>query len=192
MMKSTTQASLIAEYKKLLGDCVAEYNNHSIYHSELFFFWRFAKKYNVERIVESGTYHGSSIARLRKLFPDAELITFELRKGHYKRIQRVENVDYRLGELKNNLKLIKDNTVVLIDGPKRKNAVRLAGLCLRHGALFVAMHDMYDQMDYLNRKFKYVEHSGKQPMVIRALDSCIEIKSPSKKYYGPTLSIVGK
>ena len=188
MMKSTTQASLIAEYKRLLGDSVR--GNHSIYASEMFLFWKEASKHNPKRILESGTYLGSSAKRLRLLFPDVEIITFEISKGHFKQAEKVDGVDYRRGELKNNLKLITDSTVVLIDGPKRKLATRLARQCLREGALCVGMHDMYEYVDYLKKKFKSVVHSGNPSATVKRLDDGQVVKSPSKKYYGTTLAVV--
>jgi len=186
MMKSITQD--IAEYKRLLGDL--QRGNHSIYSSEMFHFWRAAYPNHPERIVESGTYLGSSAKRLRRLFPEAEIITFELSKGHFKRAEKVDGVDYRHGELKDNLKLITENTVVLIDGPKRKLATRLARQCLRKGAILVGMHDMYEYVDYLHKKFKTVTHSGAPSATIKALDKGQDVKSPSKKYYGTTLAVV--
>ena len=199
---------MIEEFKKLMGDDLKTYDNHSIHHSEMYLFWKFAQKHNVRRILESGTYHGSSARRLRLLFPEAEIITFELREGHYKRIKRVKGVDYRVGELKNHLKLIGKNTAVLIDGPKRKLAVRLASQCLSKGALFVGMHDMYEYLGYLKSKFKKVVHSGKPSDEERQLDitayestkkkegavvKCADLRNMFKsKLYGPVLAIVCK
>ena len=188
MMKSTSEASLIAEYKRLLGKTIR--GNHSIYASEMYHFWKYAQDFDVRRIVESGTYHGSSIARLRMLFPKAELITFEFRKGHFNRIKRVDGVDYRLGELKNHLKLITPHTAVLIDGPKRKNAVRLARQCLNKGALFVGIHDMYDHVGYLGGKVKRLSHSGTPSAEIKKLDCRTKMPQYSKKYYGTVLAVV--
>jgi len=124
------------------------------------------------------------------LFPKAEIITFELRKGHYKRIERVEGVDYRLGELKNHLKLIDKNTVVLIDGPKRKLATRLARQCIKKGALFVGMHDMYEYLSYLKKKFKVVKHSGHPSPEAKALDSEVRTRVICEGFYGAVLAIV--
>jgi len=181
---------MIEKFRELLGEDAEKYDNHSIYNSEMYCFWKFAQDHDVKRIVESGTYHGSSIRRLRKLFPDADITTFELRKGHFDRIIKVGGVDYRIGELKDNLKLIDKNTAVLIDGPKRKLAIRLARKCLKKGALFVGMHDMYEYVSYLKTKFKTVKHSGRPTKDVKALDDGVDVWKRAKGLYGTVLAVV--
>lgn len=188
MMKSTTPENLLQEYKDRVGDLPI--GEHSIYPSEMFLFWWVAASYNPTRIVESGTYLGSSTRRLRVLFPACEIITFDNDKKNYKNAERVSSVDYRLGELENNLDLVTPTTVVLIDGPKRKIATRLARKCLRKGALCVGIHDMYEYIRYLESKFSSVVHSGNPLDTIKELDAGQGVKSPSKKYYGTTLAVV--
>jgi len=85
---------LIQKYKKLLGNDINKCKLHTIYHSEMYFFWRYAQDYKIEKIVESGTYLGFSAKRLRKLF-DCPIITFEKVKKNYEKVERVKGVEYR-------------------------------------------------------------------------------------------------
>ena len=181
---------LIEEYKKLLGNTLKTRDDHSIYHSEMYLFWKFAQDYDVRKILESGTYMGSSAKRLKKLFPKCEIITYESDPGHYKRIKKVKGIKYVFGELKNSLGKIDKHTAILIDGPKRKTATRLARQCLRKGALFVGMHDMYEYIDYLRTKFKTVEHSGYPSKEVKSLDSFKIDTHKFKDYYGTVLAVV--
>ncbi|MCP4651123.1 MAG: hypothetical protein GY853_13740 [PVC group bacterium] len=181
---------LIKKYKKLLGDYIEIRDDHSIYNSEMYLFWKFAQDYDVKRVLESGTYMGSSIARLKRLFPDAEMITYESDPAHYKRCKKIKGVKYVFGELKNNLKKINKNTALLIDGPKRKLASRLARQALKKGALFVGMHDMYEYIDYLGTKFRIVVHSGYPTAAVKKLDNFNIATHKFKDYYGTVLAVV--
>jgi len=181
---------LIKEYKELLGDYIDIRDYHSIYHSEMYLFWKYAQDYDVKRILESGTYMGSSTARLRKVFPDAEIITYESDPNHYKRCKKVKGVKHVFGELRYHLKKINKNTIVLIDGPKRKVATRLARQVLIKGALFVGIHDMHEYIDYIKTKFKFVVHSGYPTDEVKELDNAKVVVDRSENYYGATLAIV--
>lgn len=155
----------------------------------MYFFWKYAQEYKIDKIVESGTYLGFSAKRLRKLF-DCPITTFENDEENYENAKKVAGVEYRFGELKNNLDCINENTVVLIDGPKRKIATRLARKCLAAGALFVGIHDMYEYLDYLREKFVFVKHSGYPSKKVRALDFAVDNIRIHEKIYGTALVIV--
>ena len=184
--------NLIKDFKKLLGDEINRYDEHSIYNSQLFALWLYSQSFSVNRIVESGTYMGSSSRRLRKIFPDVEIFSYEYDKAHFIRAEHSKGVKYVLGELKNNLPfaLSKENTVVVIDGPKRKLATRLARQCIKRGALFVAIHDMYEYIPYLKEKFESVIHTGSPSDDEKALDKAIKDVPIHDGFYGTTLAIV--
>jgi len=78
----------------------------------------------------------------------------------------------------------------LIDGPKRKIATRLARKCLAAGALFVGIHDMYEYLDYIRKKFVFVKHSGYPSKKVRELDFAINNIHIHGKIYGTALTIV--
>lgn len=181
----------IDEFKELLGDYLDKYSKRSIYNSELYVFWRHVLKYKIDRIVESGTFMGESARRLRRIFPDAEIITFEMRKEYYDQCGDIKGVKRKHGTLDKNLKVVTPTTAVLIDGPKRLNAVKLARKCLKKGAPVVGIHDMWEYVGYLNDKFRTFYHTGYMRDGIRALDKDVPgDEHNTAGYYGTVLAIL--
>jgi hypothetical protein len=68
-----------------------------------------------------------------------------------------ENIRFKLGNLK--FKYLTPNTAVIIDGPKRLKAIKLAKKC-RKIVPFVAIHDMNEYRNVLKTTFEKVEFCG--------------------------------
>jgi len=123
---------------------------------ELRAFCRYIDSYGIDRIVESGTFRGVTAVRLSVLYPSKEIITFEKSRRVFEAIPDVylkENVDFRRGKLKDNLDLVTNTTAVLIDGPKKEGAIKLAKKCLKRCRL-IAIHDMDQYKERFFGEFK--------------------------------------
>lgn len=192
LLKTIGRKRMISKFKELLGDSINSYQKRSVYHSELYFFWKYSQGYEFDSILESGTYKGFSTNRLKYLFPFCDIITFEKEKSYYDELDKSDKeILYVHGELDTNL--ITNKTIVLIDGPKRKLATRLARKCIKKGALFVGIHDMFEYIKYLKTKFKHVDHTGYPPDEAKGLDRTIPKDLPGhnkKGMYGTVLAIV--
>jgi len=184
----------IEKYRELLGDYLNRYEEHSIYPSELYFFWKFAQGHPLSTIVESGTYYGFTTRRLRLLFPDCHIRTYEKDKEHLKEALlreaiRDSSVNYIHGKLNHNL--LNKSMAVIIDGPKKERAVDLAyQIC--DDVAFVAIHDMRKYLNLLRQNFRTVLHSGEPSEKVKRLDSSVPYHSDHYKYnlYGTVLAIV--
>jgi len=133
---------------------------HSITIPELKWFKTYSKKFKINRIIESGTYHGTSAIRLSRLFPKCKIITFEKIKRNYKRglanCKKHKNITCVFGELDFINNDYDKKTAVLIDGPKRIRAIHLAFKLYKKVA-FVGIHDMVEYVEEVERKFDNVE-----------------------------------
>jgi len=181
-------------YKSLVD--IKKYQRKGIYHSELFLFWKLAKKLGVNRIVESGTYYGFTANRLAKLFPECRIITYEFRKKRWKIAwdscrKCNKEIEVMLGKL--DPKVLTKKTAVIIDGPKWEAAITLATEIVDKVAM-VGIHDMENYIDVLKERFDEVTHSGNPDSDTKKLDKYLDkatIKRHSKgKYYGTVLACV--
>lgn len=177
------------EYIKALGDLINQYEERSIYHSELYLFWKWCKQYKIDHIIESGTYKGFSTKRLIKLFPDVKIETYERDRGYYEALDLpipYYNADIREAHLE-----LTPTTAVLIDGPKKERAIGFAKKIVNKVA-FVAMHDMKKYLKRLKKEFKKFEHSGNPVEEVKALDKAIPYNPQHHKHglYGNVLAIV--
>jgi tRNA A58 N-methylase Trm61 len=181
--------------KKLFKSLVdiRKYERKGIYHSELYMFWQLVRTLKVDRIVESGTYHGLTANRLEALFPECEIITFEYREDRWNVAKKRCNprIDVRLGKLDKSV--LTPTTAVIIDGPKWMTAIELASEIIDSVAL-CCIHDMYSYLNELEKRFNVVCHSGKPNSDIKQLDKHIPaetIKRNNRKgYYGTVLACV--
>lgn len=143
-------------FKKALGEYYNIPDDKSIDLKELEFFCTFTK--GINRIVESGTYRGVTAKRLSLIFP--KVYSYEKRKKRYKNIpleNRGKNIKYIYGEL--NKKYLTSTTALIIDGPKRLKAIKLARK-MRKRVAFVAIHDMKEYKSKLKKIFKTVKFKG--------------------------------
>jgi len=179
------------QFKELVD--IRKYERKGIYHSELYMFWKLAKSLKVDRIVESGTYHGLTANRLEALFPECDIITFEYREDRWKVAKERCNprIDVRLGKLDQSV--LTPTTAVIIDGPKWMAAIELAQEIVGKVTL-VAIHDMYSYIKVLKDRFNLMAHSGKPDSDVKKLDKYIPaetIKRNNRKwYYGTVLACV--
>jgi len=181
----------LTDFKKKID--ITHYEKKEIYYSEMFYFYRECK--GITRIIESGTYLGNSTAILAKLFPDVEIITYEKRKARYnearKNLEEFANVRCIHGKLGHKDYKWKSSDAVLIDGPKHKDAIRLAVKIHKYGPpAFIAMHDMWPWIDYLKKRFKAVGHSGNGEA--KELDKHIPYNKlhHNNDFYGAVLAVV--
>jgi len=188
-------SKIIKEYKKQLTESYSNrHDSKAIFPSELCWFFNYAREYEskIDFVLESGAYQGLTAKKLSLLFPKTKVMTFEMRKNRYKRFRDMfSGFEFVYGML--DVKLIKPGkTFVLIDGPKREGAIKLAKKCLKAGALFVGIHDMAEYLDLCKKTFKTVIHSGNMPEEFRALDSSVEkqIDGVWGNFYGNVLAIV--
>ena len=179
------------QYKSLVD--IKKYERKGIYHSELFLFWKLAKELNVNQIVESGTYYGFTANRLEKLFPDCDIVTYELVPKRWeiakkKCNKRISVINGRLDQ-----SILTSSTAVIIDGPKWMAAIELAEQIVDKVA-FVAIHDMYKYVKELKQRFKYVVHSGHPDSNVKALDKYIPTetirRNNRKGYHGTVFACV--
>ena len=179
----------INSYRKALGDLIEGYEASSIYHSELYSFWEMCKKHNINHIVESGTHYGFSTLRLQKLFPDIRIETYEKDRTFYEAARKRLKVECYCEDIRDVVLDLTPRTAVLIDGPKKERAIKLAETMVDSVA-FVAMHDMKKYLKKL--KFKEVHHTGNPSEEIKALDAAIPYNPKHHKHglYGNVLAIV--
>ena len=179
------------QYKSLVD--ITKYERKSIYHSELFLFWKLAKELGVNRIVESGTYYGFTANRLEKLFPECRIITYEYRQKRWEIAKKKchKRIEVVQGKLDNNI--LTPNTAVIIDGPKWMAAIELAEEIVDSVAL-VGIHDMRNYIHVLKERFPTVVHSGRPDNDTKKLDKYLDretVKRHAKgKYYGMVLACV--
>jgi len=133
--------------------------NHTISLKELKWFHSHAKGLKINRLIESGTYVGTSAIRLSRLFK-CKVVTYEKRKRRYlkacKNCKKHPEIKCVNGELPFKTNDYDENTVVLIDGPKREKAIYLAFKLYRKVA-FVGIHDMMEYKEEVDRKFDNVD-----------------------------------
>lgn len=180
------------EYIKALGDLINQYEERSIYHSELYLFWKWCKQYKIDHIIESGTYKGFSTLRLEKLFPECLIETFERDRGFWEEAnKRLIAADCYCGDIRDMHLELTPTTAVLIDGPKKERAIGFAKKIVNKVA-FVAMHDMKKYLKRLKKEFKKFEHSGNPVEEVKALDKAIPYNPQHHKHglYGNVLAIV--
>lgn len=177
-------------YKKLVN--IKAYERKAIYHSELYLFWKLARKMGIKRIVESGTYYGFTANRLARLFPDCEIISYEYREKRY-RIALTRCKGYRAVYGNLDESMLTPDTALLIDGPKWMTAINLAHR-LADKTKLLAIHDMEKFIPVLKSKFEHVKHSGNASANIRFLDKYIPRRDLKRheggQYYGTVLACV--
>jgi len=120
---------------------------------ELEYLWETAKQFEINRIIESGTYYGLTAIRLNKLYPECSVYTFEIRKERWRKIPKEhlgKNIYFKHGELINSINLVTSDSLVVIDGPKRERAINLARKCAKIVPI-VGIHDMLEY-EYLLKK----------------------------------------
>jgi hypothetical protein len=147
-------------FDDILGEYADKPDDKSIMLYELEAFWEFSKDFIINRIVESGTYKGLTAKRLSLLYPDCKIYSFEKRLERFVDIPEEncsDNIIYKYGLL--NRKILTSETAVIIDGPKRIEAVKLAYKC-RKTVPFVAIHDMLEYENVLRSKFGRVYYRG--------------------------------
>jgi hypothetical protein len=147
-------------FEERLAHMLHKPDDKSVMLHELRAFWEFSKPFVLDRIVESGTYKGLTAKRLSLLYPNCKIYSFEKRRERYNAIPSAhyaDNIRFKHGILR--LKYITPTTAVLIDGPKRLEAISLARKC-RKTAPFVAIHDMMDYYDLLKKNFDEVQMTG--------------------------------
>jgi hypothetical protein len=144
--------------------------------SEGFAFCVIADLYNVEIIIESGTYDGRSTEILGKYFSEIPIYTIEKdpRKGLIEKFKKYPNINIVKGNsfelLPSLLSSYKNNKIaIFIDGPKGKTAVQLANKCLNYSNVkFSSVHDVHKKsfgktnetrvvMDLLTREKFYTD-----------------------------------
>jgi len=180
---------MIKKYKELVN--IKKYRVKGIFHSELYLFWTLAKSLKVNRIVESGTFHGFTANRLARLFPECEIYTYEYKKDRYDKALRNCNSRVKVfhGELDQSV--LTSKTALLIDGPKDMRAIRLTEDVIDKVAM-VGLHDMDIHIDALTERFGEVVHSGVPEKAAKKLDKFIpkEKRKYTKGYYGRVLACV--
>lgn len=176
---------------------ISTYGPKQIYYSEMFVFFEECQNHHITRIVESGTFMGHSAAVLAKLFPDVEIITYEYRRNRYesarKNLEEFPNVKCVHGMLGPRDYKWNREDAILIDGPKHKDAIKLAQKIVRNGdPAFIAMHDMWKYVNYLTKRFEKVCHSGFPSDEVIALDKNIPYKPEhhNSGFYGCVLAVV--
>ena len=102
-------------YRKALGSLIDTHEEHSIYHSELYLFWKMCKEYKIDHIIESGTYKGFSTKRLIRLFPDIKIETYERDRGYYEALRL--DIPCYCADIRDVHLELTPTTAVLIDGP---------------------------------------------------------------------------
>ena len=128
-------------------------------------------------------------------FPDLKIITIEIDKARYKeafkRCASYPNITCHIGQLKDFMYLMNKNCAVLIDGPKGKEAIKLARKC-RKKASMVAIHDMRDFIPDLDGKFDHYVHTGYPSERYKELDRAVPYKESHhrKGLYGKVLAII--
>lgn len=132
----------------------------ALFPSELFMFYREARRVEADHIIESGIGYGGSTAYLDRLFPDIKITSIDrgkvesIRESH-PRIQFIQGDGY--WEIPEAVRSSKGkNIAILIDGPKGHRAIHLADRILGSGRVrIVAIHDLQvekNHPEYLKRK----------------------------------------
>lgn len=127
------------------------YQEKGILNSEILFMLACVAALKPARIVESGRARGQSTALLALLFPDREVISFELHKGTpddeiaTRRLSEFPNVRLMYGDsLKLLPPIVRAGDVLLVDGPKGSLGIELClRVCAAVSPLMVFMHDSH-------------------------------------------------
>ena len=126
-----------------------DYESKGILFSEMFFLALVAGTVRPARILESGRARGQSTLILSHCFPDSQIISIEYTKDSadvpvaYQRLKDRPNVELLFGDARKVMPdILRENDVVLIDGPKGIRGVRFAFDLLATGKPpFVFVHD---------------------------------------------------
>lgn len=184
-------SGFIQEYKTCIGSANDTDHRASIAPSELYFVWKMSRFFTVETVVESGTYLGWSALRYRYLWPKARITTIDKRKRNVVLAQRLhvgKNIEFFFGKLRDNKRMWGPNAICVIDGPKMNGAVKLA-YSVRKRAHFIAIHDMANHIEALERRFMFVIHSGFPRAEVQELDAGWNVIG-NNGYYGAPMAIV--
>jgi|TARA_R110000744_G_scaffold197364_1_gene316625 hypothetical protein len=134
------------------------YQNHGIMPMEAFALCKYIKDNEITVLIESGTAYGYSTEVLGNMFPDIKIITIDIIRNYGQSVQNItqdrlsylNNVSCVVGDSNKELpKLIdsfKEETIaIFIDGPKGKDAKKLAYKCNEYdNVVFSACHDQME------------------------------------------------
>jgi predicted O-methyltransferase YrrM len=126
------------------------YEEKGVLFSEMLFMLACLEEGSVPRILESGRARGQSTLILAKALPQTPIVSIEFNKDSpdvpvaIERLRGYENVELLYGDARALLpKIIQPGSVVIIDGPKMFQAIRLALTLLRtKHATQVFVHDV--------------------------------------------------
>jgi hypothetical protein len=159
----------IDKFKSILP---IKWTERGILISEGFLFCSMCDFYNVDYILESGTYNGFSTEIFAKFFPNKQIITIDvnIRKEAKERLDKYDNVIAIKGDGRFSIKnLIQINSNwkigIFIDGPKGVDAVNWANRFINYSNVkFVGVHDCH-RISYGNSnltRFELEKYRGLQ------------------------------
>ncbi len=129
------------------------YESEGIFNSEMLLLVSLIKHFNVKLIIESGRANGQSTKVLAEYFknPEYKIISIEFVKYSpevkysYKKLKNYKNLKLLFGDSFNLIpNLITEECCILIDGPKRLNALKLALNSFKNPLVkAILIHDMY-------------------------------------------------
>ena len=145
---SARAASKLERFSALIKDI--PYEEKGVLFSEMLFMLACLEEGSVPRILESGRARGQSTLILAKALPETPITSIEFNEHSpdvpiaVERLKGYTNVELLYGDARALLpKLIQPGSVVIIDGPKMFQAIRLALTLLRTGkATQVFIHDV--------------------------------------------------
>lgn len=147
--KTLSNAAVIArDYAEHVKDIDVSFKG--IAYSEMLFLCATVQELVPRQIVESGRAEGNSTLILARMFPDTQIVSIEYESDSpdaevaHRRLKKLPNVAPLFGDARVLLQhIVLDGDVVLIDGPKRFRALRLAFKLLNTGKVkAVFLHDM--------------------------------------------------
>jgi len=134
------------------------YESQGIFNSEMLLLVSLVKHFNVKLIIESGRANGQSTKILAEYFknPEYKIISIEFTryssevKHSYKKLKNYKNLKLLFGD---SFKLIPDliteECCILIDGPKKLMALKLALNSFKNPLVkAILIHDMYKDAPY--------------------------------------------
>lgn len=146
----------LSNFIRVINDM--SFEREGIFNSEMLLFVSLVKYFNVKLIIESGRANGQSTKVFAEYFKDPEykIISIEYAKYNpevkysYKKLKNYKNLRILFGDSFNLIpSLITEECCILIDGPKRLNALKLALNSFKNPLVkAILIHDVYKDSPY--------------------------------------------
>lgn len=154
----------------------------AIFPSELFLFYREAKRIEADHIIESGIGYGGSTSYLDRLFPDIKITSID--RGEVEDVRALHpRIEFIQGDGRHEVSRAVwrsegKNIAVLIDGPKGWIATMMTNsLLLKDNVKIVAIHDLQSDKE---SKF-YLQREVMRDRIIRFLNKAY-VNSHDQKF----------